>query len=66
METHSKSTAKDKSAEVEFVQNVYGNVSIVKESLKNVSENAGSLKWKVVVPAGGEANLTYTLRVSEN
>lgn len=58
--------AKDKSAEVEFVQNVYGNVSIVKESLKNVSENAGSLKWKVVVPAGGEATLTYTLRVSEN
>ncbi len=58
--------AKDKAVEVEFEQKFYGNVSVVKESLKNEADNAGALKWKVSVPAGGKQTLTYTLRAVRN
>lgn len=58
--------AKDKEVTVEFEQKIYGSVSVVKESLKNESENAGALKWKINIPAGGKQTLTYTLRATRN
>lgn len=58
--------AKDKAVTVEFEQKVYGDVTVVKESLKNEADNAGNLKWKVEVPAGGNMTLTFSLRVTRN
>lgn len=58
--------AKDTAVMVEYLQNIYGDVSLLKTSLKNEEDNAGAIKWLVNIPAGGKTTLSYTLRVTKH
>ncbi len=57
---------KNKIANLEFIQQTYGNVTLVKASSPNTSDEAGKFVWKLEVPANGSVILTYTLRVARN
>ena len=58
--------ALNKIANLEFIQQTYGNVTLVNASLPNSSDEAGKFVWKLEVPANGSVILTYTSRVARN
>ena len=57
---------KNKVAKLEFIQQTYGDVSLVKESLPHASQEVGKFVWELEIPANGSLVLTYTLRMARD
>lgn len=55
--------AKERSAEVRIVETLPGDWQILAESTPHQQTTANRATWPVTVPAGGEIELTYTVRV---
>jgi Uncharacterized conserved protein len=55
--------AKDRTAEVRVVETLPGDWQILAESTPHQKTSANVLAWPLSVPAGGEVELTYTVRV---
>lgn len=52
---------KKEKADVTVLQNVYGESSIVTESLPSIKESSSQFSWKVPVASDGTTTLTYTI-----
>jgi hypothetical protein len=55
---------KKNAVDVRLVQSFYDNFSFSAQSVKGKKLGTGQQEWKVNVPAGGEAKLTYTVILS--
>ncbi len=55
--------AKDRAATVRLVETLPGDWQILDESTPHQKQNANSVVWPVNVPAGGEVEVTYKVRV---
>ena len=55
--------AKDESIAVKILEPVPGALEILNESQPHQKEAANTVAWKVSVPAGGKATLTYRVKV---
>ena len=54
--------AKDEAMTVDVVENIPGDWRMLEESQPHTKRSAAQAEWKITVPAGGEANLTYRVR----
>ena len=54
--------AKDEAVTVDVVENTPGDWRMLEESQPHSKRSAAQAEWKITVPAGGEADLTYRVR----
>lgn len=55
--------AKDEAVTVDIVENIPGDWRMLEESQPHDKRSATQAQWKIAVPAGGEATLTYRVRI---
>jgi hypothetical protein len=55
--------AKDRDVSVTVIERIPGDWTMLSESQSHEKESSGEATWDVAVPAGGEATLTYRVRI---